>query len=711
MKKTLIWLLTGCLVLGNPLAANAELLTDGSDTYDVSTETDPFFGETFSQENENIELSESTSDNLLITENPSESGNESDAGQETGENLLLPTDPASSEGGAGDMAAGSAASETAETEDALLSGGAEEVGEGETEGESEEKPEEDDSKIRIIASIFPDSSVRRVVTGFDSDEDGYLSLEEREAVTALHLSSLDYGRTITSLEGLENFPNVTWLDVSYNNFKELDLSVFPKLVYLNCSKNALTSLDLSNHPALERVHCQRNSLTSLNLKGDRNLVLLNCNENQLRSLSMQDTPNLKWFSCESNSLTYLNVSKLSNLLTLNCSSNSLNSLDVSRLTGLTSLTVNQNHLTGLDLKEQRSLSILSCQKNSITSLNLQYCRSLTYLDCSENRLKTLDLSKNTALVTVDVRMNLMASMAAVSGRADGISVFYFHNQRENDSLKTDITSLTNVAGGVQVRWSKASGAEKYTIYRKTSEDPWTKWQYLATISNTNQTTYIDKTVASGTTYQYRVRASNVNTEEYSIDRVGLSIQYLSIPKFLASTNRPTGIYIRWSESYGAARYVVYRKTEGGSWQNIANISGSKNVEYVDETVNNNNGVIYYYTVRAFGLTDKSAYSDTGRITCRLRKPGMSVYKPLTGNRAGFSWSVNGKATGYYLQYSTDPSFKDATTVNIKGYKKNSCTVKNLKAKTKYYVRVQVYRIQNGYEFRSAQSGTRSFVTY
>ena len=51
-----------------------------------------------------------------------------------------------------------------------------------------------------------------------------------------------------------------------------------------------------------------------------------------------------------------------------------------------------------------------------------------------------------------------------------------------------------------------------------------------------------------------------------------------------------------------------------------------------------------------------------------------------------------RITGYYIQVSTSPYFTDKTTKKyyVKGYNKTSKKITGLKAKTKYYVRIQTY---------------------
>jgi 6-phosphogluconate dehydrogenase (decarboxylating) len=51
-----------------------------------------------------------------------------------------------------------------------------------------------------------------------------------------------------------------------------------------------------------------------------------------------------------------------------------------------------------------------------------------------------------------------------------------------------------------------------------------------------------------------------------------------------------------------------------------------------------------------------------------------------------------QTSGYQIQYSTNKNFKGAKTVNVKSTKK---TIKKLKKKKKYYVRVRAYKKVGG----------------
>lgn len=66
--------------------------------------------------------------------------------------------------------------------------------------------------------------------------------------------------------------------------------------------------------------------------------------------------------------------------------------------------------------------------------------------------------------------------------------------------------------------------------------------------------------------------------------------------------------------------------------------------------------------------------------------------------------------GYQIQYSTKRSFKKAKTKNVNGYKKTRVTLKKLKAKKKYYIRVRTILKVNGKTYYSKWSKIKSVKT-
>ncbi|MEI3288334.1 MAG: leucine-rich repeat domain-containing protein [Eubacterium sp.] len=75
------------------------------------------------------------------------------------------------------------------------------------------------------------------------------------------------------------------------------------------------------------------------------------------------------------------------------------------------------------------------------------------------------------------------------------------------------------------------------------------------------------------------------------------------------------------------------------------------------------------------------------------------------------WKKVGGVKGYQVQVATDKKFKkNKKTVTIKKQKTTKTTVKKLKAKKKYYVRVRTYKIVNGKKVYSSWSKVKSVKT-
>ena len=76
-----------------------------------------------------------------------------------------------------------------------------------------------------------------------------------------------------------------------------------------------------------------------------------------------------------------------------------------------------------------------------------------------------------------------------------------------------------------------------------------------------------------------------------------------------------------------------------------------------------------------------------------------------------TWKKVSGVNGYEIQVATDKKFKkNKKTVTIKKQKTTKTTVKKLKAKKKYYVRVRTYKIVNGKKVYSSWSKVKSVKT-
>ena len=82
---------------------------------------------------------------------------------------------------------------------------------------------------------------------------------------------------------------------------------------------------------------------------------------------------------------------------------------------------------------------------------------------------------------------------------------------------------------------------------------------------------------------------------------------------------------------------------------------------------------------------------------------------LASKKRGFTakWKKVSGVTGYQLQYSTSKKFKKAKTVRIKKAKTVKKTVKKLRSKKRYYVRIRAYKKVNGKIYYSKWSKAKA----
>ena len=184
--------------------------------------------------------------------------------------------------------------------------------------------------VPIDAAHFPDENFRNAVElEIDTDGNGVLSEVEQESVIEIAYE----GYNISSVAGIEYFPN---------------------LEILNCQDNQLTSLDVSKNAVLKTLFCGSNQLTSLDMSNNASLQMLFCNDNQLTSLD---------------------VSENAELTELHCDCNPLNALDVSKNPELETLFCNECELSSLILGNFGRLKIIECYYNDLPTLDLGGCSS------------------------------------------------------------------------------------------------------------------------------------------------------------------------------------------------------------------------------------------------------------------------------------------------------------------------------------------------
>ena len=204
-----------------------------------------------------------------------------------------------------------------------------------------------------------------------------------------------------------------------------------------------------------------------------------------------------------------------------------------------------------------------------------------------------------------------------------------------------ISSLANINGGVEIKWNPLKYADGYRVYRKTKNTGWTR------IGNTEDNTFKDTNVKSGTAYTYTVRCVDEDGNFASYFNNGKSVTFVKTPTINKIENTATGSKISWGKCSGASKYRVYY-LKNKSWKALGNTSATSftHNKLKSETK-------YTYTVRCLDSKGNfvSGYDKNGTSNTFIAPPAISkVSKAANGNLV--KWNSVPDAAGYRLYRKT-----------------------------------------------------------
>ena len=328
---------------------------------------------------------------------------------------------------------------------------------------------------------IPDAKFKAyLIANFDKDKDGEIS--EEEALTIKEISCLRM--EITSMTGIESFPNLEILNCTGNQLLSLDVTNNLKLKELVCNDNNIRFLDVKNNVLLTNLSCGICGLRSLDLSANTELVVLSCPNNNLTELNLLANVKLERLVCQQNELKVLDLRKNRALGFLSATGNpdltavyldtgqQIASLYIStppthyvymtyynfpdaaflaylvdkfdvdgdqRISQLEAKDIVEIDCSNLGIAslegihQLTGLTSLTCSGNQLTSININALTELVTLVCDNNQLSRLDLSRNTKLETLDCSFNELG---------------YFETSY-NKELKTIICN-DNILGGLSL---------------------------------------------------------------------------------------------------------------------------------------------------------------------------------------------------------------------------------------------------------------------
>ncbi len=141
--------------------------------------------------------------------------------------------------------------------------------------------------VELSNLAFPSEDFRTLISDFDLNGNGALSVAELNEVTSIVSNQYYWG--YATVEGIKYFTNLEVLNLDTVGINELDLSNNLKLTNLDISNNPLTSLNLSNNVGLRILYMSDVPLTELDLSANIELATLVLGNNKLQYLDFDNT--------------------------------------------------------------------------------------------------------------------------------------------------------------------------------------------------------------------------------------------------------------------------------------------------------------------------------------------------------------------------------------------------------------------------------------
>ena len=355
---------------------------------------------------------------------------------------------------------------------------------------------------------------------------------------------------------------------------------------------------------------------------------------------------LTYLDVSANALTDLDISANTELDCLFCEQNQLKKLNLKKNKKLENLQCNQNQLTSLDLRNNKSLTSVYCYENPLTSLKVSDLETLETLACADAKLKTLDVTGCDALISVDAINNRLTRLT-VAGCAQ-LSLVYCNCNN------LDVLDLSGCK-----KLIKCAGTQP------TEDDG------SLSFFHSGSSLFVDPdirlTADSRTLYERTDIALADCVVEAVEDQVvtGRAIKPAPVVKFGSRTLLK-----------GTDYTVAYRKNKGVGTATIV-------------------------------IKGKGKYTGSVKIAFNIVPKAVALTGLAAGSkRLTVKWKKGEDVTGYEVQYSLKKSFAASTTVTIDKAATVRTTLKNLKARKIYYVRVRAFKTVDGRNYCSEWSNIK-----
>ena len=327
-----------------------------------------------------------------------------------------------------------------------------------------------DAYFEISEENFPDAIFRAWVLSQEYGTDGKLSKSEIAGVTSI---SVD-GKRIQTLQGIELFTALTYLNCGSNQLTALDVSKNTALTTLYCNTNLLTALDLSQNTALTKLYCYQNQIrgdamdafvASLPTKSNGTMyVIYNLDEQNLMTYVQVDAAKAKgWTTYYYNSGQWQKYGGLDEYIEIseeNFPDENFRSLVLKQvygadgklsgkeISGVTRIAVVGKGIQTLQgIEFFTALKELLCYNNQLTTLDVSQNIALTDLECYNNQLTALDVSRNTALKKLHCYKNKLTELNLSENNTELTTLYCYQNEIAGTAMDAFVESLPTVNSG------------------------------------------------------------------------------------------------------------------------------------------------------------------------------------------------------------------------------------------------------------------------
>ena len=264
-------------------------------------------------------------------------------------------------------------------------------------------------------------------------------------------------------------------------------------------------------------------------------------------------------------------------------------------------------------------------------------------------------------------------------------------EKTSKLAKTTVTVKPVSYDTIDLAWEEIEGATEYYVYRKTSSA--SKYTMIA---NTNDLTYSDDSVKTGTTYNYIIRALNdvthTNSDKTTIKAIPGTTTEVTV------TEGYNNVTLKWTKVDGATGYYIYRATsENGKYTKVGSTT---KLTYKNSSLTTNK--TYYYKVAAYKTVSKKAVLGKGSAPISAI-PHLKATTATGHNNyyeyARITWTKVDGATAYRVYRSNTVDGK----YEYIGYTKNTYyNDSKVEDDTTYFYKVRPYR---------TVSGTKKYADY